>query len=222
MKQLPIPLTWEPLFKDADPELCHISKMLDTEKKLGVYYPQAKLYNAFHLTPSNQVKVIIIGTEPYNIPHKDQGLAFSVEEEDEIPKTIRAIYNELFNTVKGFKIPNHGCLESWAKQGVLLLNQTLTVSVQRSHLEYELWYGFLNKMFKFINTINPDTIVVLWGQTALNINELIPDSFIKLEAGYPSNFIDTFSKCDHFNKINDILKKKGKSEICWQIDDTDK
>src|SRR4029079_10632032 len=203
------PVSWEKVFKDALPELTHISKMLDQDKKVGVYYPSKKLlFNAFNLTKSNNVKVIILGNQPYNLPNKDQGLSYSVNKGDDIPPTVKEIYKELFSTVKGFKIPNHGDLSSWCKQGVLLLNQSLTVGANKSHLEYELWYGFLNKVFKFITTINPDCIILLWGPTALNINDLIPDSFIKLEAGYPANYNNTFAKCDHFNKVNELLKKQ--------------
>lgn len=214
------PLTWEPLFKHALLELTHISKKLDKENALGVYYPSKKLiFNALNIVNSNDIKCIIIGKEPYNLINKDQGLCFSVHKEDVVPLTIKNIYKELTTTVKGFTPPNHGCLEQWGKQGVLLLNQCLTVGPKKSHYEYELWYGFINKLFKFITTINPNTIILLWGADAQNINEIIPDSFVRLEAGYPNGYkVQTdFLGCNHFNKVNEILIKQKKTPIDWSL-----
>jgi uracil-DNA glycosylase len=220
---------WQNIFKDATPELTHISNLLDVRKKLGAYTPKAEdCFNAFKLCPLKNIKVIIIGYQPYfgtinsygKYVSKDTGLSYSVRVEDDVPKSIKNIYMELKNTVTGFEIPNHGNLEEWAKQGVLFLNNSLTLGQQKNIDVSEVWYGFINKTLKEIKKVNPATIVVLWGRKVQCINKLIPDGFIVLETqcqpdGY--NVDNEFFGCNHFNIINEHLKKQNKTLIDWTI-----
>jgi len=219
---------WEDVFREAIPELTHISNLLDVKKKLGTYYPNSEdCFNAFKLCPLNEIKVIIMDYQPYygtiesegKIVSKDTGLAYSVRHNDTIPKSIKNIFTELKNTVKEFETPSNGNLEEWAKQGILFLHNTLTVSQQKNNIDVsELWYGFINKIFKAIKKVNPKTIVVLWGRKIQCITKLIPDGFIELDTlcapdGY--NVDDEFFGCNHFVKINQLLKTQNKDLIKW-------
>jgi len=220
---------WEPIIQDALPELTHISKLLDVQKKLGTYYPSScSLFNSLHLCPYQDVKVVMIGYQPHfgtikldKMVCKDTGLAFSVHEKDDIPKATKVIFTELKNSIKDFVSPSHGNLESWARQGVLLINNSLTVTMQKNIDVSELWYGFLNKVFKWIKKINPNTIYVLWGRKVQQISKIIPDGAVILDTlsapdGYKAE--TACIGCHHFNLINDHLKKHKLQEINWILD----
>jgi uracil-DNA glycosylase len=219
---------WEETFKDANPELKHISTLLDVRKKLGTYYPKPEdCFNAFKLCSLENIKVIIVGYQPDygtvmsegKIVSKTTGLSYSLRTDDTISKAVKNIYTELKNTVTDFQAPDHGNLEEWAKQGILFINNSLTVSQQKINIDVsELWYGFLNKVFKAIKKYNPNTIVLLWGRKVQCISKLIPDSFVTLETLSPPDGYkaDTeFFGCNHFNKVNELLEKQNKTKINW-------
>ena len=224
------PESWEHLFEWALPELTHISKKLDVEKKLGPYYPlKSDIFNAFKETKLKDVKVILIEKEPYpqsiilnnkSVP-KAQGLSFSVHPQDEIPISLKNIYKELKNSIPSFVEPNHRCLKEWAHQGVLLLNTCLTVTpnLEYSHSKYELWLGFINKVIKTISEVNKNCIVLLWGPNVQKISSIIPNSFVQLTTSYPTGFSANrgFFGCNHFNLVNELLIKQEKTPIDWQI-----
>ena len=113
--------------------------------------------------------------------------------------------------------PSHGSLIRWAQQGVLLLHYCLTTSMNVSHAEYELWHGLLNKVFKAVASVNPACIVLLWGRKIQCVNKLLPDSFERLEASHPDEYNSQFAECDHFNKVNGLLKKQNKTPIDWSL-----
>jgi len=168
------PVTWESVFEDAKHELHDVSLVLDEQEKMyGTYYPLKRdIFAAFNYTPLNNVKVVILGQDPYhqsvNINGKtlprSVGLSFSVRQEDSIPSSLRNIYTELADTVRGFRIPDHGDLREWARQGVLLLNTCLTVRPGQPGSHGDIWLGFINKVFKAIAVTNPYCIFMLWGR----------------------------------------------------------
>lgn len=223
-----INITWREPFDNAEPELKHITKILDEQKKLGVYYPKKEdLFNAFSYCPLNKVKVVIFGEEPYNtmvkigdkMMPKDMGLAYSVRKGDEVPKILTNIFLELQREYTDFNIPCHGDLTKWCDQGVLLLNTSLSVSPKMSHTKYQLWYGFLSKVIKSITSKNPNVIFLLWGNTQ-KMSELITDKFTQLSCRSPSSLSEyegSFTNCNHFKLVNDHLIKTKQQPIDWQI-----
>ena len=224
------PKSWEQAFKDAEPELKHISYKLDIEKKLGDYFPNKEdIFSAFHATPLNNVKVVIIGQDPFHqaiyydnrlIP-RAVGKSFSVRKIDNVPVSTVNIYKELQRSIPTFKIPNHGCLDEWTEQGVLLLNLCLTVKKDNagSHSKYNIWMDFIVKMIKAIITVNPTTIFIMWGKESQQLSTILPESCIQLLSSHPSGFSVNrgFSGCNHFNLVNEQLTKQGKSPINWSI-----
>ena len=158
VKEAP-PMGWEDVFKDALPELVHISKKLDKEAVFGHYYPPKKdLFNSFLYCPLSTVKVVILNDQP---TAKDVGMPFSLQPHDELTQSIKNIYQELSNEYESFDSPTHGDLRSWCQQDVMLLNKCLTGG-KVSHLKWDLWLGFLNKVFKAIHKVNPYCLFLLW------------------------------------------------------------
>lgn len=222
------PLSWEQVFKDGISELTHISNKLDTEAVFGDYFPRKEdLFNAFKYTPLNKVKVVILHDQPYNtlttindkpVP-KDFGLDFSLRPQDTLSKTLQNIYEELHNEYPSHPIPAHGDLRCWCRQGVLLLNKSLTISKNTSHLKWDLWLGFLNKVFKAINKVNPNCIFLLWGQEAQKVQVMLPDSFVVLQTSSPVGYGANcgFLGSNHFKMANDELIKQKKEPIDWRV-----
>lgn len=223
------PYTWEEVFKDAYYELRDTSNdLIKYEQNFGQFYPlKEDLFNAFRYTQLHNVKVVIIGQDPYpqtiivngkSVP-RAIGLSFSVRREDIIPSSLKNIYKELENSVRGWVRPNHGDLKEWTSQGVLLLNTCLTVRPGQpgSHGKH-LWMGLMNKVFRAIATVNPNCIYMLWGQHARDLKPLLGEKSIILEAAHPSGLsAEGFLGCNHFNLANDFLLKQGKTPINWKI-----
>jgi uracil-DNA glycosylase len=221
--------TWEKVFKDAMPELHDVSTVLDDQERLyGQYYPwKQDIFAAFNYTPLPNVKVVIIGQDPYHqtivingaaMP-RAVGLSFSVRQEDSIPSSLQNIYTELANTVRGFVRPDHGDLREWARQGVLLLNTCLTVRPGMAGSHDQIWLGFMKKVFTAITTVNPNCIYMLWGREAQKLHHLLGDRNIVLEAAHPSGLSARrgFFGCNHFNLANEALIRQGKVGINWRI-----
>jgi uracil-DNA glycosylase len=223
------PRTWEAVFEDAKPELHDISTILDEqERTFGNYYPEkCNIFSAFSYTPLTNVKIVIIGQDPYHqtISHNNRtvpravGLSFSVRKGDSIPSSLSNIYTELESTVRGFTKPNHGDLTDWAKQGVLLLNMCLTVRPNQPGSHGDIWLGFMDKVFKAIATVNPYCIYMLWGRQAQKLKPMLGERSIILEAAHPSGFSAKrgFFGCNHFNLSNEYLIKQGKIGINWRL-----
>ena len=223
------PITWEKVFEDAKAELHDISTILDEqERTYGQYYPLKRdIFNAFNYTPLNQVKVVILGQDPYHqtinvggaaVP-RAVGLSFSVRREDAIPSSLQNIYTEIANTVRGFAKPDHGDLREWARQGVLLLNPCLTVRPGMAGSHGDIWLGFINKVFKAIAAVNPNCVFLLWGREAQKVKTMLGDRSVVLEAAHPSGLSARrgFFGCNHFNLANDALIRQGKVGINWRI-----
>jgi uracil-DNA glycosylase len=209
----------------------HLKSFLKEDKKLKkLIFPYSdNIFNAFNFTPVKDVKVVIIGQDPYHsfeeldnqiIPHA-HGLCFSVPKESKkIPPSLKNIYKEIKNDL-GYEIPPHGNLSSWAKQGVLLLNATLTVRAHEaaSH-QKKGWETFTDNVIKKLGEEKEGLIFLLWGKFAQDKANLIDQTkHHVLMAAHPSPFSahNGFFGCNHFSKTNQLLKTAGLTEIDWQI-----
>lgn len=223
------PKSWSKVFEDSRIELHDVSLILEEQEKLyGQFYPLKKdIFSAFNITPLDSVKVVILGQDPYHqtvlingkLLPRAVGLSFSVRREDEIPSSLNNIYKELSNTVQGFIKPNHGDLREWAVQGVLLLNMCLTVRPGHPRSHGDIWLGFINKVFKAISRTNPQCIYILWGREAQKVKSMLNEKSFILEAPHPSGLSanNGFFGCNHFNLVNEILERQGKTKINWNI-----
>lgn len=202
-----------------------LKAFLLNEKNEGqiIYPPSSLIFNAFNLTGFSDLKVVIIGQDPYHGPGQAEGLSFSVPRGIAIPPSLRNIYKELSTDVQGFKIPGHGNLESWAKQGVLLLNATLTVrqSTPASHAK-KGWEQFTDRVIKSISDNKEGVVFILWGRNAIAKASLIDKTkhFI-LQSAHPSPLSahNGFFGNRHFSRTNELLISQGKAPINWLIPD---
>lgn len=186
-----------------------------------VYPPGDDIFNAFHLTPLKNVKVVIIGQDPYHEPGQAHGLSFSVKPGIEIPPSLQNIYKEL-ETDCGCYIPNNGYLVKWAEQGVLLLNAVLTVRAhQAASHQRKGWEEFTDAAIKIVNSENRPIVFMLWGSFARSKKAMLnnPNHLI-LEAPHPSplSAYRGFFGCHHFSQANEFLVKNGVNPIDWQIE----
>ena len=200
----------------------NITSFLKTEKANGkIIYPiGTNIFNAFNTTPFDQVKVVILGQDPYHSEGQAHGLSFSVQKGVAIPPSLQNIYKELHTDV-GFTIPQHGCLQAWAEQGVLLLNASLSVEkgMPMSHAKIS-WHTFTDAVIKKISEEKTGVIFLLWGKFAQEKKSLIDtQKHAILMAPHPSPFsVHTgFWGCKHFSKVNEILQSQHKEIINWQI-----
>ncbi len=185
-----------------------------------IYPPAEEIFSALHLTLLSEVKVVIIGQDPYHEPGQAHGLCFSVRPEVEIPPSLVNIYKELHDDI-GFRIPNHGCLENWAKQGVLLLNTVLTVRAHHafSH-QGKGWEQFTDAIIQAVNHEDRPIVYLLWGKPAQAKKEMLTNpKHLILEAPHPSplSAYRGFFGCRHFSKTNDFLAANGVRPIDWQL-----
>jgi len=220
------PPSWEGVFKDALPELEEVSNViLEDEKSYGRCLPLRKdIFRAFYLTRLDNVKVVIIGQDPYyqildNGLPRATGLSFSVRREDVIPSSLTNIYKELKNDITGFVPPSHGCLEEWARQGVLMLNTCLTVRYNAAGSHGEIWLGFIQKVLTAICKKNPNVIFVLWGKESQKLITLLSERTVTLTGAYPSgrSAHNGFFGGSYFSKINGHLLKYGMTSIDWRL-----
>ncbi len=215
--------SWYELLKDefSKEYFINLTKFIKEEKKkYKIYPPGSLIFNAFNTTPVDKVKVVILGQDPYHDEGQAHGLCFSVPNGINPPPSLVNIFKEL-NSDLGIEIPNHGNLTSWAQQGVLLLNATLTV---RSHSpgshQKKGWETFTDTVIKKLSDTENNLVFVLWGNYAKAKQELInPLKHCILTAAHPSPFSANygFFGCKHFSKINTYLKQNGIEEINWKI-----
>ena len=165
------PLTWHDVLADEkqQPYFLNTLKTVAEERQSGItiYPPQKDVFNAFRFTELGDVKVVILGQDPYHGPGQAHGLAFSVRPGVAIPPSLLNMYKELEATIPGFTRPTHGYLESWARQGVLLLNTVLTVRAGQAHSHASLgWETFTDKVIALINEHCEGVVFLLWGSHA--------------------------------------------------------
>ena len=214
---------WDELLKDEFKKEYYLNlrEFLKKEYSTRVIYPN--MYNIFEAlkhTSFKDTKVLILGQDPYHGENQAHGLAFSVQKGVKIPPSLLNIYKELHDDL-GCYIPNNGYLIPWSDQGVLLLNNALTVRAHEENSHKNIgWEIFTDDVIKLLNTREDPVIFVLWGSNARHKKEFIDLSrHYVLEAPHPSPLSASrgFFGCKHFSKINKILKDLGKEPIDWQI-----
>jgi uracil-DNA glycosylase len=200
-----------------------LKQFLKEEKEAGykIYPKGGDIFNAFSKTPFTNLKVVVIGQDPYHGTNQAHGLAFSVQKGITIPPSLKNIYKELETDIPGFTMPNHGNLTEWAEQGVLLLNATLTVRAGSpgSH-QKKGWEIFTDTVISKISEQKEGIVFLLWGNYAQAKSELIDtQKHHILKSAHPSPFsaYNGFFGCRHFSKTNAFLEQEGKKPIDWQI-----
>lgn len=196
-----------------------LRKFLIEEYRNEIIYPHMNdIFNALHFTPFENVKVVILGQDPYHGPNQAHGLSFSVQKSVAKPPSLMNIFQEMQNDL-GCDIPNHGNLENWAKQGVLLLNTVLTVRQGQAHSHRgKGWEQFTDKVIQTLNKKDHPIVYILWGRAAQEKERLIDTSkHVLLKAPHPSplSAYRGFFGSKPFSRTNDILVKAGLEPINW-------
>ena len=220
--EVSIEQSWKEELKEefTKPYFEKIVHFLKEEKKAGkVIYPPGKLiFNAFECTPFSKVKVVIIGQDPYHNPGQAHGLCFSVAGGVPPPPSLVNIFKEI-NTDLDIPVSRSGNLEKWAKQGVLLLNASLTVEANKPMSHSQIgWHIFTDEVIKHISRDKEHVVFLLWGKFAQNKEILIdPTKHKILKAAHPSplSAYNGFFGCQHFSKTNNWLREKGEKPIDW-------
>ncbi|BCA93939.1 uracil-DNA glycosylase [Legionella antarctica] len=216
--------TWRDIIGDEkkQPYFQSILQFLTQEQQAGkVIYPEKNdLFNAFKETAYEQVKVVILGQDPYHGPGQAHGLSFSVNPGVKPPPSLKNIFQELKNDLN-MPIPNHGCLKKWAAQGVLLLNTSLSVEQNKPQSHAKIgWTIFTDNVIRKLNHCSHSLVFLLWGAHAKNKSILIREKkHLVLTAAHPSPFSvhQGFYGCRHFSKANSFLKANGREPIDWSL-----
>ena len=212
--------SWRPFLKSEfnKPYFKELADFLHNEYEHKTIYPKKSLVFSAFATDLNEVKVVILGQDPYHTPGAAEGLAFSVPNSQPIPPSLINIYKEIDNDI-GYHINKTGSLRNWQRQGVLLLNTVLTVEAHRagSH-RGKGWEIFTTEVIKYLNTERPHLVFILWGRDARNKKNLIDTSkHLILESPHPSplSAYAGFFGNHHFSKTNEFLVKNGLDAIEW-------
>lgn len=221
MKKVVIEKSWEEVLGNEF-EKDYFVKLVDfVEKEYSnkEIFPEMKnIFRAFNETSFEQVKVVILGQDPYHGAGQAEGLCFSVPEGVKMPPSLKNIFKEIKDDIGG-EMPENGSLENWARQGVLLLNSTLTVEAGKagSH-QKKGWEEFTDEVIKILNIERENLVFILWGNYAKKKGSFIDrERHLVLEAAHPSPFsaYNGFFGCKHFSKTNDYLKGNGLNVIKW-------
>lgn len=222
------PISWEKVFQDAMPELETVSEILEEKEKRGegIFPFKKNIFKAFEITPIDCIRVIIVGQDPYpqlvssTGQPRAQGFSFSVSKNDTIPSSLSNMYTELENTVPGFHRPWHGDLTDWARQGVLLLNMSLTVEPGKAGSHGAIWMGFISKALDEIAQRRPNAVYIMLGQQAQKLQKYISDRAPIVTAAHPSGLSARkgFFGSNVFVRTNQLLIKSGQTPINWQLD----
>ena len=193
----------------------------DEYSKTIVYPPAEDIFNAFHFTPLKDVKVLLLGQDPYHNVNQAHGLSFSVLPGNDIPPSLQNIYKELHDDL-GCYIPNNGYLKKWADQGVMLLNTVLTVRAHQANSHHDIgWEEFTNAAIKILNEQDRPMVFILWGRPAQSKKPMLnnPKHMI-LEAPHPSplSAFRGFFGSRPFSKTNAFLEEHGLTPVDWQIE----
>jgi uracil-DNA glycosylase len=224
MTQIRTSLTWQEVIgpEKSKPYFKKIRQFLDAEKARGItiYPSNQNIFAAFSHTPFADIKVVILGQDPYHGPGQAHGLSFSVPRGIAIPPSLQNIYKALAQDVD-FQIPSHGDLTPWAEQGVLLLNTVLTVEAHKAHAHRDIgWETFTDMVISAISQYNQDVVFLLWGSHAKHKQPLIDEQkHIVLSAPHPSPLSAHrgFFDCQHFSTTNQVLVERGYTAIDWQL-----
>lgn len=186
-----------------------------------VYPPSDDIFNAMHLTPLNEVKVLILGQDPYHNQGQAHGLCFSVQPDVVVPPSLKNIYKELQADL-GCEIPNNGYLVKWAQQGILMLNTVLTVRAHKplSH-QGKGWEQFTDAIIEAVNAQDRPIVYMLWGKPAQRKASMLNNpKHLVLKAAHPSPLSAShgFFGCKHFSQANQFLEENGIQPIDWQIE----
>lgn len=218
-----LPGDWKAALKDefAAPYFYDLKDFLVQERREHTVYPPAPdVFNALRYTPLENVKVLILGQDPYHGPGQAHGLSFSVRPGVRIPPSLRNIYKELTADIAGFVAPKHGSLTAWAEQGVLLLNAVLTVRAgQANSHQGKGWEGFTDAVIRAVNAKEERVVFILWGSYARKKKKLITGrQHVVLESGHPSPLSETyFFGTRPFSRTNEALEKAGLAPVEWQL-----
>lgn len=224
IKAFPLHESWKPYLQNEFEKdyMKNLSSFLSKEKsaKKNIFPKSADIFNAYNSCPFEEIKVVIIGQDPYHGQNQAHGLCFSVLPPTPPPPSLQNIFKELESDL-GLKKPNHGDLTSWAKQGVFLLNDVLTVEEGKAHSHKEQgWEKFTDRSIEVLNEAHRGLIFLLWGSPAQKKGQKIDGTkhFI-LKAPHPSPLSSYrgFFGCKHFSETNKILEKQGKKIIDWQL-----
>lgn len=186
-----------------------------------IYPAQEDVFNAFKYSELDEVKVVILGQDPYHGPHQAHGLCFSVQPGIKPPPSLANIYKELAQDIAGFVIPEHGDLRYWAEQGVLLLNAVLTVEQGKAHSHAKIgWEQFTDAAIRKLSENRTGVVFLLWGNHAQQKAHLIDTTKHHiLTAPHPSPLSAHrgFLGCGHFSRVNSLLQQQGLQPINWQV-----
>jgi len=219
-----IEASWKKVLQDEfkKPYFKQITEHIKTEKEQGkiIYPPGPLIFNAFEQTPFDNVKVVLLGQDPYHGPKQAMGLSFSVPDGVSKPPSLINIFKELHDDT-GTPIPNTGNLTKWAQQGVMLLNASLTVRAGEPNSHSKIgWHQFTNTVIEKISEEKEGVVFLLWGRFAQDKTELInTKKHHVLKAAHPSPFAADkgFFGCQHFSKTNTWLVKEGIDPVDWAI-----
>ena len=217
--------TWADILshEKQQPYFQQIMQFVQSERAAGktIYPPEQDVFNAFTLTELENVKVVILGQDPYHGPNQAHGLCFSVLPNVKKPPSLVNIYKELASDIPSFSIPQHGFLHSWAEQGVLLLNTVLTVEQGQAHSHAKIgWERFTDTVVRQLNDHCDGLIFLLWGSHAQKKGSVIDkQKHHVLSAPHPSPLSAHrgFLGCKHFSQTNSLLKQQNESPINWQV-----
>lgn len=204
------------------PDMLALSALLRDEKAAGkvIYPPGPDIFNAFDHTPFDKVRVVILGQDPYHGPGQAHGLSFSVQPGVRVPPSLQNIFKEIEGSL-GIPRPAHGCLTSWADQGVLLLNAVLTVEAgQAGSHQKKGWEGFTDAAIDALNRERDGLVFMLWGSHAQKKGQLIDASrHLVLRSVHPSPLSAHrgFLGCGHFAEANAYLEAEGEAPIDWSL-----
>lgn len=217
--------TWDNKLQEemSKPYFLDMLNFLDGEySNKKIYPPRNKIFNALKTTPYGNIKVVILGQDPYHGYGQAHGLCFSVNKGVALPPSLKNIYKEMHDDL-GIVQPNHGYLQSWASQGVLMLNTVLTVEEGKPNSHAKIgWQTYTDQIIKIVNTQESPIVFLLWGRNAINKAKYInQNKHLVLTSVHPSplSAYGGFFGCKHFSKCNEFLEKNGIEPINWQLPD---
>lgn len=218
-------LTWQTILADEKKQTYfqNMLNFIEAERADGkvIYPPEDKVFSAFLSTELSQIKVVILGQDPYHGPGQAHGLCFSVQPGVKIPPSLVNIYKELERDIEAFQMPDHGYLQAWAEQGVLMLNTVLTVEQGKAHSHAKCgWEKFTDVVMDKLNQHCDGLVFLLWGAHAQKKAKKIDThkhTILKSVHPSPLSAYRGFIGCGHFSETNRILLNQAQKPINWQV-----